>query len=230
MFLCFVDRCMSFCTCSFGHFVVCSSSIYSFWLPFGIFKLFSKFKGQSLIEMTFGTMRLCHCIVCHTSIVLSVILPLYCLSSFHMRLSITLLVCLRIYQKKRTAMNKNNIKQSRSSIQLISTNINETCLTFTELTEHKKDDDIWRWKSRIWLGTGIKCGGDNGKYGIPTLASWKLFTILSKNNSELDSKVLQTLEFVEVVLPLFFWLGLSTSLSTWHVLGHIMFKHRQNWQ
>jgi len=22
------------------------------------------------------------------------------------------------------------------------------------LTEHKKDHDIWRWKSRSWLGTG----------------------------------------------------------------------------
>jgi hypothetical protein len=42
------------------------------------------------------------------------------------------------------------------------------------------------------------------------------------NNSVLDSKVLQTLEFVEVMLPLFFWFGLSTSLSTLRVLGHIM--------
>ena len=39
--VCFVDRCLSFCTFSFGHYVVCSSSIYGFWLPpFGIFKLF----------------------------------------------------------------------------------------------------------------------------------------------------------------------------------------------
>jgi len=34
--VCFVDRCLSFCTFSFEHCVVCSSSIY----PFGIFKLF----------------------------------------------------------------------------------------------------------------------------------------------------------------------------------------------
>ena len=81
-FLCFVDGCLSFCTCCFGHFVVCSS-IYRFCLPFGIFKLFSQFKSQSVIEMTSGTMRLCHCIVCHPSIVLSIIAPLYCLSSFH---------------------------------------------------------------------------------------------------------------------------------------------------
>ena len=32
--VCFVDRCLSFCTSSFGHCVVCSSSIYGFWLPF----------------------------------------------------------------------------------------------------------------------------------------------------------------------------------------------------
>jgi hypothetical protein len=38
--VCLVDRCLSFCTFSFGHCVVCSSSIYGFWLPpFGIFKL-----------------------------------------------------------------------------------------------------------------------------------------------------------------------------------------------
>ena len=31
--VCFVDRCLFFCTFSFGHCVVCSSSIYRFWLP-----------------------------------------------------------------------------------------------------------------------------------------------------------------------------------------------------
>jgi hypothetical protein len=30
--VCFVDCCLSFCTFSFGHCVVCSSSIYWFWL------------------------------------------------------------------------------------------------------------------------------------------------------------------------------------------------------
>ena len=29
--VCFVDRCLSFCTFSFGNCVVCSSSIYGFW-------------------------------------------------------------------------------------------------------------------------------------------------------------------------------------------------------
>ena len=31
--VCFVDRCLSFCTFSFGHCVVCYASIYRFWLP-----------------------------------------------------------------------------------------------------------------------------------------------------------------------------------------------------
>ena len=39
--VCFTDRCLSFCTFSFGHCVVCSSSISGLWLlPFGILKLF----------------------------------------------------------------------------------------------------------------------------------------------------------------------------------------------
>jgi hypothetical protein len=32
LYICFVDRCLSFCTFSFGQCVVCSSSIYGFWL------------------------------------------------------------------------------------------------------------------------------------------------------------------------------------------------------
>jgi hypothetical protein len=37
----FVDRCWSFCTFYLGHYVVCSSLIYGFWLPpFGIFNSF----------------------------------------------------------------------------------------------------------------------------------------------------------------------------------------------
>jgi hypothetical protein len=43
LYVCFADRCLSFCTFSFGHCIVCSSSIYGFWLPpFGTFKLFLK--------------------------------------------------------------------------------------------------------------------------------------------------------------------------------------------
>jgi hypothetical protein len=32
LYVCFVDCCLSLCTFSFGHCVVCSSSIYGFWL------------------------------------------------------------------------------------------------------------------------------------------------------------------------------------------------------
>jgi hypothetical protein len=32
LYVCFVDHCLSFCTFSFRHCVVCSSSIYGFWL------------------------------------------------------------------------------------------------------------------------------------------------------------------------------------------------------
>ena len=39
LYVCFVDRCLSFCTFSFDHCVVCSS-IYDSDCPFGIFKLF----------------------------------------------------------------------------------------------------------------------------------------------------------------------------------------------
>jgi hypothetical protein len=41
--VCFVDCCLSFYTFSFGHCVVCSSSIYESYYPFGIFKLFLSF-------------------------------------------------------------------------------------------------------------------------------------------------------------------------------------------
>ena len=33
LYVCFVDSGLSFCTFSFDHCVVCSSSIYGFWLP-----------------------------------------------------------------------------------------------------------------------------------------------------------------------------------------------------
>jgi hypothetical protein len=39
LYVCFVNRCLSFCAFSFGHCAVCSSSIYGFGNPFGIFKL-----------------------------------------------------------------------------------------------------------------------------------------------------------------------------------------------
>ena len=40
LYVCFVDRYLSFCTFSFGHCVFCSSLIYDSDYSFGIFKLF----------------------------------------------------------------------------------------------------------------------------------------------------------------------------------------------
>jgi hypothetical protein len=37
LYVCLVDRCLSFCTVSIGY-CVCSSSICGFWLPFGVSK------------------------------------------------------------------------------------------------------------------------------------------------------------------------------------------------
>jgi hypothetical protein len=52
LYVCFVDRCLSFCTFSFGHCVVCSSSIYGFWLPpFGIFKLFFLHRREKIYRL-----------------------------------------------------------------------------------------------------------------------------------------------------------------------------------
>ena len=56
--VCFVDRCLSFCTFSFGHYVVCSSSIYWFWLPLWYLQtilnviryLFEKIQKRTLSE------------------------------------------------------------------------------------------------------------------------------------------------------------------------------------
>jgi hypothetical protein len=49
LYVCFVDRCLSFCTFSFGHSVVCSSSIYGFW--------FSLWYLQTLLDLR-GTMNI----------------------------------------------------------------------------------------------------------------------------------------------------------------------------
>jgi hypothetical protein len=63
LYVCFVDRCLSFCTFSFGHCVVCFSSIYGFWLPFGIFKLFICHTGDwvesigNMISRTLSTLN-----------------------------------------------------------------------------------------------------------------------------------------------------------------------------
>ena len=54
VYVCFVDRCLSFCTFSFGHCVVCSSLIYGFWLPLWYFQalLMSKTKQYEAFKLT----------------------------------------------------------------------------------------------------------------------------------------------------------------------------------
>ena len=43
-------------------------------------------------------------------------------------------------------------------------------LMLTQLTEHKKDHDIWWWKCRSWIGTGTKnVTGLNSCHGIDIL-------------------------------------------------------------
>ena len=53
LYVCFVDHCLSFCTFSFGHCVVCSSSIYGFWLLLWYLKnLLIKILPQSSLKFS----------------------------------------------------------------------------------------------------------------------------------------------------------------------------------
>jgi hypothetical protein len=55
LYICFVDRCLSFCTFSFGHCVVCSSLIYGFWLPLWyLHSSWSKSRPSWLYRMVVG--------------------------------------------------------------------------------------------------------------------------------------------------------------------------------
>jgi hypothetical protein len=49
-YVCFVDRCLSFCTFSFGHCVVCSS-IYGFWLSSSSCKLQENFPSLFVVSL-----------------------------------------------------------------------------------------------------------------------------------------------------------------------------------
>jgi hypothetical protein len=51
---CFVDRCLFFCTFTFGHCVVCLSSIYEFWLSLWYFQ--TLLTGQA--SLCYGIMLL----------------------------------------------------------------------------------------------------------------------------------------------------------------------------
>jgi hypothetical protein len=49
LYVCFVDHCLSFCTFSFGHCVVRSSSIHGFWLPLWYLQALSFIKLESYV-------------------------------------------------------------------------------------------------------------------------------------------------------------------------------------
>ena len=52
--VCFVDRCLSFCTFSFAHCVVCSS-LYGFWLPLWYLQTpLASFSGLFVFDCPFG--------------------------------------------------------------------------------------------------------------------------------------------------------------------------------
>ena len=66
LYVCFVDHCLSFCTFSFGHCVVCSSSIYGFWLSLYYLQtllidedLTATVKCRTTITMLFLVINLC---------------------------------------------------------------------------------------------------------------------------------------------------------------------------
>ena len=130
--LCFLNHCLSFSPFSFGHCIVCPSSIYGFWLPFGILAIvlsvLHRFTASDyplvywpLYCLSFIALRLLttlwyigHCIVCPSSLygfwlpfgILAIVLsvlhrftasdyplvswPLYCLSFIALRLLTTL--------------------------------------------------------------------------------------------------------------------------------------------
>ena len=61
LYVYFVDLCLSFCTFSFGHCVVCSSSIYGFWLPLWYLQtLLTKLSRVYLLFSLFINFYLCY--------------------------------------------------------------------------------------------------------------------------------------------------------------------------
>ena len=74
--VCFVDHRLSFCPFSFGHCVVCSSSMYRFWLPFWCLQTHLKqvfYKEQVLLthrdHLVFWWDPLVFCILCFVVVI-----------------------------------------------------------------------------------------------------------------------------------------------------------------
>ena len=57
VYVCFVVRCLSFCSFSFCHCVVCSSSIYGFWLP--LWYLQTLLTGIDFVSLNFELSLYC---------------------------------------------------------------------------------------------------------------------------------------------------------------------------
>ena len=111
--VCFVDRCLSFCTFSFGHYVVCPSSIYGFWLPHWyrqtlltparilvLFITHSFFVLNILLYFVrFSSLNKSHCNVVHSSLLCTLICTrfLYNSCQYHLLKDI-LRRCLLNYQ------------------------------------------------------------------------------------------------------------------------------------
>ena len=57
LYVCFVDRCLSFCTFSFGHCVVCSSSIYGFCLILMLYLFIEDYKQPEVSVYSFGIFK-----------------------------------------------------------------------------------------------------------------------------------------------------------------------------
>ena len=66
--VCFVDRCLSFCTFSFGHCVVCPS-IYRFWLPLWYLQTLFKcnWYNRIMYNISYNTYLLCNIITRRTT-------------------------------------------------------------------------------------------------------------------------------------------------------------------
>jgi len=73
--VCFVDRCLSFCTFPFGHCVVCSSSIYGFWLPLWYLQTLLP-TPNFFVHILYFLSRLLFCLY-------TIIFCVYIFSSFH---------------------------------------------------------------------------------------------------------------------------------------------------
>ena len=73
LYVCFVDRCLSFCTFSLGHCVVCSSSTYGFWLPLWYLQtlLITNSKLKKHTDQT-RKWRICSCLLCNISIIYTI--------------------------------------------------------------------------------------------------------------------------------------------------------------